>query len=98
MKELPLYYFFVVNRDSKTKLRYEGFFVPRVGDTIKIGKFYLKVVDVIVESAQSDGVGVQHALYVHVEETTMPFDADSCRELELSQFSAEMKAPSPTRG
>jgi len=91
VKELPIYYFFVVNRDRKTTLRYEGFFVPRVGDTIAIGKFCLKVVDVLVESAQNSGVGVQHALYVHVKETEMPFDASDCQELELNEFCDQMK-------
>jgi len=91
MKELPTYYFFVVNRDRKIKLRYEGLFVPRVGDTIAIGEFYLKIVDVIVESAQNGGVGVQHSLYVHVKETMLPIDASECQELELNEFCEEMK-------
>lgn len=88
MKELPTYHFFIVNRDRKTRLRYEGLFVPRVGDTIAIGKLYLKVVDVIIETAQSSGVGVQHSLYVHVKESAMPFDAADCQDLELNEFSA----------
>lgn len=91
MKELPIYRFFVVNRDRKTQLRYEGNFVPRVGDTIAIGKFYLKVVDVIVESGQGSGVGVQHSLYIHVKETKMPFDTSDSQELELNEFCDQMK-------
>jgi hypothetical protein len=96
MKELPVYYFFIANRDRQAKLRYSGLFVPRVGDTIEIGGFYLKVVDVIVESAQSSGEGVQHALYVHVEETEKPFDASAYQKLELNDFFDQMKK-SPSR-
>jgi hypothetical protein len=91
MNALPTYHFFVVNRDKKTTLRYEGSFVPRVGDTIAIGELYLKVVDVIVDSAQASGVGVQHALYVHVKKTRMPFDVSACVDLELNEFCERMK-------
>jgi hypothetical protein len=91
MKELPTYHFFVVNRDRKITLRYSGLFVPRVGDTFAIGEFHLKVVDVIIESAQESGVGVQHALYVHVEEVKMPFDVSKREEVELNEFCERMK-------
>jgi hypothetical protein len=91
MKELPVYRFFLVNRDRKTRLRYDGSFVPRVGDTIAIGQFYLKVVDIIIESAQGSGTGVQHALHVHVKETKMPFDGSDSEELELNEFCNRMK-------
>jgi hypothetical protein len=91
MSETPIFYFFVINRDRKTTLRYSGLFVPRVGDMIEIGGFYLKVVDVIIQSAQSSGEGVQHSLHVHVKEIKTPFDESRCEELELNEFCDRMK-------
>lgn len=91
MKELPIYHFFIVNRDRRSKLRYSGLFVPRVGDTIELGGFYLKVVDVVVESAQNSGAGAQHSLYVHVEEGKQLLDASDYQELELNEFFSQMK-------
>jgi hypothetical protein len=91
MKEMPVYHFFVVNRDRKATLRYEGSFVPRVGDIIAIGEFYLKVVDVVVDSIHDSGGGVQHALYVYIKETKGSFDAPDYEELELNDFCDRMK-------
>lgn len=93
MKETPLhiYHYFVVNRDDKTTLRYQGFFIPRIGDTFMIGEYYLKVVDVIIETARMTGEGVQHALWVHVKKTKKPFDDGQCQELELNEFCDRMK-------
>ena len=90
MKDLPVYHFFVVNRHRKITMRYKGFFVPRVGDTFTIGELALKVEDVVIESAQDAGEGVQHALYVHVKETKMP-DASDCDDLEQNEFCDRMK-------
>lgn len=75
----PIRRYFVVNREQETCLRYTGTFVPRVGDTIVIGRTPLKVVDVVVESGQDDGAGVQHSLAIHVEGTKTPLAVEVCQ-------------------
>lgn len=87
----PSYYFLVINRDRRAILRYAATFVPRVGDTIEIGGFYLRVVDVIIESAQSSGEGAEHSIHVHVKETQMPFDESDCEKVDLQGLCERMK-------
>jgi hypothetical protein len=91
MKDLPACHFFVVNRDRKISLRYVARFIPRIGDTIVIGKDSLQVTDVVIETAQDNVAGIQHSLYVHVKEVTPIFGGDDYEELELNQFCERMK-------
>ena len=90
MNELPVYRYIIVNRERKITMRYQGSFVPRVGDTIAIGELAVKVENVVIDSAQGSGDGVQHAVYIHVTETKL-LDASNCDDLELSEFCDRMK-------
>jgi hypothetical protein len=94
MKALPTHHFFIVNRNRKAVVRYQAAFLPRVGDTIAIEPHYLKVVDVVILSAQMDGGGAPHSVYVHTKECKAPFDASSCEELEMHEFCGAIKGKS----
>jgi hypothetical protein len=87
----PTYNFFIVNRDRKTIVRYEGSIFPRIGDTFRIANWYLKVIDVVFETAQASGVAAAHSWYVHVEEVECPFDHEECEEVDLNEFCDRMK-------
>ena len=84
------YQFDLLNRDRGIRTRYTSTFVPRVGDKICIGDLYLKVVDVVMQSAQSDGAGVMHSLEVHVTKIdSLSISDDS--ELEVNEFCRKSK-------
>ena len=91
MKEMPTWSFTVVNRTRKTKLRYQSSFVPRIGDTIEIGGVYLKVADVVYETAKFSDEGGVFTIYVHVTEIKNTFDLTGCEELEFDEFCERMK-------
>jgi len=86
MERRTTHRYYVFNRDRNMTLRFKGSLVPRAGDTLKIADSYLKVVDVIIEFAQSDGAAAEHSFLVHVEEAEVPFDDSRTHELDIYEY------------
>ena len=86
MERRPAQHYYVLNRDKNVTLRFQGSLLPRVGDTLKIADSYLKVVDVVIDFAQSDGAAAEHSLEVHAEEVEIPFDDSGTQELEIYEY------------
>lgn len=87
----PIYNFFVIERDRKISLRYSSTFIPRVGDTIALGDHYLRVNDVLMDSAQYGGGGTEHSLRVYVSAAPKFVVESDCEELELNEFCNRLK-------
>jgi hypothetical protein len=91
MPTVTFFPFLVANLNRGIVVPYQSYFVPRVGDKISLGDSTLEVVDVVVESAQADGGGVQHNVCVHGKEVAAPAHWTSFEYMDVNEYCRAVK-------